>query len=327
MQNGKPRRLFIYPTLAGLAIFSPGFDPRERIRKPSEKLRCGPLRASVEGILASRQRGATMPVEGSCISNFTRARDAFNAIYQDKVWGCGSGIGSLPEYAAPYMQFLQQFIRNNTVKSVVDVGCGDWQFSRLISWDGVTYQGFDVAESVIAENRRRFGKPGISFDVVSRLDDLPPSDLVVCKDVLQHLPINDVLAYLKYFRKNYRFGLITNDIFPSGNTNKETEYGGCRAIRLDLLPFNQAAPVLLRYEIRQGTSLWIKDTCLMIGNRRKGYQSGSRLQAALSRRVGPLIQRTFLVKKAAAVLLQKGPTAFLELVRIKLSKSRQKTVK
>ncbi len=55
-----------------------------------------------------------------------------------------------------YRAFVQQFMSRNSVRSVVDLGCGEWQFSRLIDWTGVRYLGVDVVPAVIEKNRPRF---------------------------------------------------------------------------------------------------------------------------------------------------------------------------
>ncbi|MBI4414995.1 MAG: SAM-dependent methyltransferase, partial [Candidatus Kerfeldbacteria bacterium] len=52
----------------------------------------------------------------------------FEKIYKDKVWYKGSGSGSLPENTTTYRDFLQKYIKQNNIKSILDLGCGDWQF-------------------------------------------------------------------------------------------------------------------------------------------------------------------------------------------------------
>jgi SAM-dependent methyltransferase len=197
--------------------------------------------------------------------SFDQAARAFAEIYRHDHWEAGSGIGSMVEYARPYVELISAFARNNAIRSVVDVGCGDWQFSRLIDWDGIHYQGFDVVAALVEANNKRFARDNISFRLVTQLNDLPPADLVLCKDVLQHLPLAEVKALLDYFQQNYRFALVTNDIFPDGQTNAEIRHGGWRALRFDLEPFNIRAPILLRYEVRHGDRRWIKDVCLIVG--------------------------------------------------------------
>ena len=118
---------------------------------------------------------------------------------------------------------------------------------------------------MIAANRECFGSATIQFDVVNAITDLPSADLVICKDVLQHLPLADVAALLRYFRQRCRFALVTNDIYPAVATNEDIAPGGWRALRLDQPPFNEVALVVLQYEVRHGERRWIKTTNLLIG--------------------------------------------------------------
>lgn len=199
--------------------------------------------------------------------DFCKADAAFSSIYDNRHWGEGSGIGSAPTHVASYLALLSNFMRDNGVRSVVDLGCGDWQFSRLIDWTGIDYRGFDVVDRVVAENQVRFGGDNVSFAKITSLDDLPSADLVVCKDVLQHLPLLDVQEFLAFFRSSYGFSFVTNDVFPDQWTNTDIPHGGARAIRLDLAPFSLIAPVLLRWEVNDGGQKWIKTTNLLVSER------------------------------------------------------------
>jgi SAM-dependent methyltransferase len=211
------------------------------------------------------------------MTDFAAARAAFSEIYAEGRWGPGSGIGSLPENTRPYAAMLQAFLRDNAIRSVVDVGCGDWQFSRLIDWSGIDYRGFDVVPAVIEANRAAFGRPGIRFDLLDDLAGLPDADLVLCKDVLQHLPIEDVAAYLDLFTTRFRHALVTNDIEPADWVNAQIGHGGGRAIRLDLPPFSIDAPVVLRWAMTHGQERWVKETRLLS---RDSGQGGLRLARA-----------------------------------------------
>jgi hypothetical protein len=68
-------------------------------------------------------------------------KERFEEIYRKNEWGYGSGHGSLPKHNKGYIEFLEKFIKDKNVRSVVDMGCGDWQFSRLVDWNGAQYQG------------------------------------------------------------------------------------------------------------------------------------------------------------------------------------------
>jgi len=150
--------------------------------------------------------------------DFDATSAAFTAIYGNKVWGGGSGASG-PDLTQPYTRMLADFMRNNAVTSVVDVGCGDWQFSRVMDWGGICYHGFDVVDSVIDTNKQCFASDNITFATMRSISDLPKADLVICKDVLQHLPNRDVNEYLDYFLTHYKYAIVTNDIFPDAYTN------------------------------------------------------------------------------------------------------------
>jgi hypothetical protein len=49
----------------------------------------------------------------------------FDFIYAHDEWEGGSGPGSFPGSTAQYRAFLQDFMRKNKIRSVVDVGCGE----------------------------------------------------------------------------------------------------------------------------------------------------------------------------------------------------------
>jgi len=145
-------------------------------------------------------------------------QEIFESIYRQAVWGKNetgagaSGSGSKLSTTPLYRQMLQQALQATKIRSVVDAGCGDWEFSQAIDWTGVEYKGFDVVESVIARNRERFAMPNIQFFAGDILElDLPPADLLICKHVLQHMPTQDVQRFLTQLEK-YKHVLLTNSV-------------------------------------------------------------------------------------------------------------------
>ena len=108
--------------------------------------------------------------------------------YEDQ----GSGPGSTIENTLPLIYWLESFIANNNINSILDIGCGDLQWipsliKLLPSY--VTYTGLDCVSSIIKSHKKRY--PELSFiqnDIYSHdftgLED--SYDLIICKDVLQH---------------------------------------------------------------------------------------------------------------------------------------------
>jgi len=165
-------------------------------------------------------------------------RDIFNEIYGRNLWGAGSGTGSLVETTVAYRQFLHNFIRTNQIRSVVDIGCGDWQFSKLIDWSGISYTGIDVSDVVLA-NTQTFARDGVNFlHADARTDPLPKADLLIMKDVMQHWSNDDILTFLPRL-SHFQQALITNGFHPSLTAliNNDIPAGSFRPVDLRSSPF------------------------------------------------------------------------------------------
>lgn len=182
-------------------------------------------------------------------------KDAFTRIYQRDTWGGGSGQGSRPEFNGEYIATLQRFLQLNDIGSVVDFGCGDWQFSRLIHWGDITYTGIDIVDSVVAANRERHASDTVHFQLFDDLANLPPADLILVKDVLQHLPNQLVRDYLDHFKTKYRWLIVTNDDLPQSRLNQEIDAGAWRPLRLDLPPFGEHCSTLAQWVVLTEASM------------------------------------------------------------------------
>src|ERR1700683_2547031 len=127
----------------------------------------------------------------------------------------------------------------NEVASIVDVGCGDWQSSRYISFNGARYSGFDIVKSLVDVNRTKFGSTSVSFDVMpDNPRRLPNADLIIMKDVLQHLTNDQIFFYRDHVLGKYPLCLITNSWrainYPQ---NGEIAPGQFRSLDLNAAPY------------------------------------------------------------------------------------------
>jgi SAM-dependent methyltransferase len=181
---------------------------------------------------------------------------AFDKIYRSATWGTNdggvgnSGTGSTLASTAAYRVVLQQFLADNNIHSVVDAGCGDWEFSKSIDWTGIDYKGIDIVPSVVALDKQRYEAPNIHFAVGNIVDDeLPPADLLISKHVLQHLPLKDVKKFLDKLPK-YKHVLITNGVDAdtmSATNGKDIEPGDYRPLDITKPPFDVAGTKILTY--------------------------------------------------------------------------------
>jgi len=179
---------------------------------------------------------------------------AFSEVYRHDGWQGGSGRGSTPQNTVLYRAFLETFIRQRKIRSVVDIGCGDWAFSQFVDWGDVDYLGVDTVPAVVEHNRARFGSRYRFAYLDACRDPLPPADLVVMKDVLQHWP-NDVIQAFLPRLSAYCYALITNDAWPPAGLNSDIAVTGYRRLDLRGAPFHLRATEVLRYrtvEIPEG---------------------------------------------------------------------------
>jgi SAM-dependent methyltransferase len=187
--------------------------------------------------------------------NDTRAE--FSKIYNDHSWGgkSKSGPGSDPAAFQEYARLLVDFVRSNSIRSVIDVGCGDWTMGKTINWSGVDYTGVDIVPDLVEKLNATHGSDHVRFlclDLVS--DTLPNAELFVTKDVLQHLSNSSVKTFLAKLKTQFKAALITNDISHVGRGNWRTRWrtyemkpnseianGGYRPLRLMDEPFSLVA--------------------------------------------------------------------------------------
>ena len=121
--------------------------------------------------------------------------EVFTNIYKNKIWGDsddvfllgssgqGSSIEATDEY---YNPFIRKFIEENNIKTVVDLGCGDWQSSyKIYDYTDVVYYGYDAYENIVTTlNNRYSDKKNYTFsflDVVTDLDKVKDGDLYIIK--------------------------------------------------------------------------------------------------------------------------------------------------
>ena len=128
--------------------------------------------------------------------------EAFTEIYDKNRWGDGSGSGSNPTPDnLKYIRILEGIIKDNDIKTICDIGCGDWKFSQYINFPkDVEYTGIDCVKSVIDNNNDKFKKKNISFKhkSVAEHENYTPNnfDLIIIKDVIQHWEDEHILKFM-----------------------------------------------------------------------------------------------------------------------------------
>jgi SAM-dependent methyltransferase len=176
-------------------------------------------------------------------SSLTGMEKTFESMYDESDGQVGSGYESLPEDTGGYLRFLKGFLKDHHIHSLVDVGCGDWRFSHLMNWTGANYLGIDIAENVIKQDKLKYEKAGVHFRQGSLTDELPVADLLIAREVLEHLPFDVIFTFLEtnVLIGRYGYVLVTNKMLQPGKANADAKVNGqvhARGLNLSTLPFN-----------------------------------------------------------------------------------------
>jgi len=177
--------------------------------------------------------------------------NVFTNIYEKKIWGDNknseyngsSGGGSDVDYNKnTYIPLLKKFIADNSIKSVVDLGCGDFRCGMSIYDDlDITYTGYDAYKKIVEYNSPRYLAPKYSFthlDFFDKKEHIVNGDLCILKDVLQHWNLNSIYIFLDYLvtEKKFKYILICNccnqEKDEADITNGETRPLSCNYLPL-----------------------------------------------------------------------------------------------
>ena len=194
-------------------------------------------------------------------------RAVFSSIYSNNKWGgtgeAFSGTGSRGAPASEYVSFVKGFIQDHAIRSVVDIGCGDYFIGRQIAEDVEHYVGIDVVQSLIDDHSQRYGDEAHSFvclDVAS--EPIPMGDLCLIRQVLQHMSNRQIAGVLEKVRA-FKYALVTehyahDDDFKAPNLNKamgtSTRLSIGSMVAIDQPPYNMKCEEVLRVPAPAGES-------------------------------------------------------------------------
>jgi len=147
------------------------------------------------------------------------AEQAFDRIYERGTWSNGgqelSGGGSYGEVAEKYIEYVAGFIEAHEIKTILDVGCGDFNIGARIAAHAERYYAVDVSGKIIALNRSRYAAlSNVEFHQADAcLDALVKTDLLTVRQVLQHLTNNQIEMILRNIERTApRYVLIAEHL-------------------------------------------------------------------------------------------------------------------
>ena len=147
------------------------------------------------------------------------SKEIFGKIYAEKAWGDGSdllplsGSGSNFVNARPYVGFVEKIVNKFDIKTLVDLGHGDWSMWKEYQFNDVKYLGIDVAEGLSEKMQKILGGENRKFIYLDfQESEIPSSQMLICKDVLQHLSNFQIMNLLDNLN-NFDYIIFCNDIY------------------------------------------------------------------------------------------------------------------
>lgn len=174
--------------------------------------------------------------------------DEFSRIVASRAWSSGEtpcGLGSTLEACNAILKALPEWIAKFQITSIADLGCGDFHWMSRLDLSGIEYDGYDVVQELISSNQNRPSAPNVRFHHADFMTiQIPKVDLVVCKDVLPHLPTDLALRALGAIQASgSRLLAATTAVGWAAEKREGLRIGGFSPVDLEALPFLMGAPL------------------------------------------------------------------------------------
>jgi hypothetical protein len=151
-------------------------------------------------------------------------RSVFSNVYQKKLWEITSpenessfysGPGSSdPQIVDPYVDTVKRFFSSLSTKNkAVDLGCGDFRVGSRIVDSFASYTACDVVPELVHFNQQYWQHLPVEFRVVDLVkDEIPDGDVLIVRQVLQHLSNDDINKFTQSIPPGFSYLLVTEHL-------------------------------------------------------------------------------------------------------------------
>lgn len=190
-------------------------------------------------------------------------KSAFEKIYSEKYWGAENLSGSGSSIAATELarNVISKIVHDYDIKSIVDVACGDFVWMPLVLnqiQNKTSYVGCDIVESLISSHQEKY--PQYRFQILDFVDGtIPGAELIICREALQHLPVQDIKkALMNFSSSGAKYLLTTIHLKRHGLRNYQNiKPGKCRDRNLLEAPFGLPNPLVIYPEYYGTKDKWL----------------------------------------------------------------------
>lgn len=174
--------------------------------------------------------------------------DHFTRMAATGAWGSAEtpcGPGSTIEACRGILERLPEWIRVHQIRSIADLGCGDFHWMSRLDLSGLEYDGYDVVRFLVERNVQKHGRTNVRFHHADLTEPIAlHADLVILKDVLIHLPTVQAMEILGHVLSSHPKFLAstTSPGWPVSN-RACMKIGEFSPIDLEAEPFRFGVPL------------------------------------------------------------------------------------
>ena len=162
-------------------------------------------------------------------------KEIFSDVYKLNLWdhyGISknefySGIGSRnKEINEKYFNSLKSFFTSLEKKPIiVDLGCGDFFIGSQLTRFANNYIAVDIVDELINFNKKKYNNLGVDFQSLDiTKDNLPKGDVVIIREVFQHLSNKNIQNVLDKIKTQYKYLIFTETLPNSKNFKANKDF-------------------------------------------------------------------------------------------------------
>ena len=184
--------------------------------------------------------------------------DVFDEIFKNNLWHSDeshSGYGATVEATERLREGIPKILKDVGAKTFLDIPCGDFNWLNDVELGIEHYYGADLVPDLVEKTRKKYEREGRTFMVLDvTTDDLPKTDVVMCKDLLTHLSNDFVIKALKNIKRSGAEYLLTTT-FTGIQKNQDIPVGSFRPLNMQAAPFALPEPIQIIDEGHEAKSL------------------------------------------------------------------------
>lgn len=146
------------------------------------------------------------------------------------------------------VQKLPVLLSELEISTLLDAGCGDFHWMNRAVSQEPGYLGVDIVAPLVERNTRKYARRNVEFRCLNLLEDeIPRSDLIICRDVLVLLSYRDAWRVIGNLCKSGSTYLLTNT-YTARTQNRDIATGQWRVLNMERAPFNFPPPLQVLVE-------------------------------------------------------------------------------